>query len=211
MRREWRVLFAAIGLVALVITAVSCSDSTISATAGVSASVNAIASTTSSAAPAADETGTTSPAPTRTPTTAAGGTLFPELVSRYSTLLGVVHMPDIRPYSLLSAAEVASVFVSQTSIVDTKVQGYRLANGDTVVIYEKPYVASDEAFALAYGGEGREVFARSYPYTDYGYLVASKDYAENLGLMVDLANNIYSLDAAITEVEQPDWGQKPYN
>ena len=77
-----------------------------------------------------------------------------------------------------------------------------------MVLYAAPSVPSNEKFMSAYGGEGREVFAHSY--ADYGYLVASKDYAKKLGIMAMVARDAYSLEAAIATVQDPAFGGTLY-
>jgi hypothetical protein len=110
-----------------------------------------------------------------------------------------VDATGILPYVVLSHEEAASVFGSQTQVDETNVQGFRLANGDTIVLYAAPLVPSKEVFTQAYGGEGRKISARSYD--RFGYLVASKNYAEKLGEMALVAAVAPTLEDAIASVK----------
>lgn len=207
MRRVNTLLLVVTGL-AIAFLAAGCDKATTTTTGSVETSLTPLAPSTSPSVSSTNEPASTSAAPSTTPTTSAGGLPFPELVHRYRSLLETVIAPGILPYSLLPAGEVASLFEPQTPVNETNVQGFRLANGDTVVLYAPPLVSSNEAFTSAYGGGGREVFA--YSYSDYGYLVASKDYAKKLGIMVMVARDAPSLEAAIATVQDPTFGGRLY-
>lgn len=213
MRHVITLLLVATGLVVVSITTAGCGRAATNTAGSVESSSTTQAPTTSASVSSTSELLSTSAAPTSTPTTIAGGLPFPMLVSRYGSLLEVVDAPGILPYSSIPPEEVAAIFKTQVPAYEPDVQGYRLANGDAVVIFGAPLAPPSmtqltEAFTNTYGGEGREVFAHFY--TSSGYLVASKDYANKLGIMALVASETPTLEQAMAAVQEPGFGDIHY-
>lgn len=213
MRQVIGTLLFVAALLAGFATLAGCNGTTTTTTDGVRNSLATVAPTTSASGSSTSEASSTSAAPGSTPTTSGGAVSFAELVNRYSSLLEVVEAPGILPYTLLPSEEVGSVFKTQSPSYEPDVQGYRLANGDTVILFGASSAPPSmtrltEAFTSAYGGEGRELFAHFY--TSSGYLVASKDYAYKLGVMGLAASEAPSLQDAVMVVQAPGFGEKHY-
>jgi hypothetical protein len=134
-----------------------------------------------------------------TPPTLAGLTPFPMLLDHYGRLLDMLEVPGTLPYAVLGADELAPIFKNMVPDSVTGAQGFQLANGDTVILFAtNAGPAWDQvikAFTDTYGGEGREV--TEHLSDDWGYLAASKVYAEDFAMLVDIAYQVQELESAL--------------
>jgi hypothetical protein len=195
MRREVETLLVVAGLLVGLATFPGCSKTVTTTTAtavGASSTSAPVMPSTSSTAQLTLTSATPSTAP-------AGYVAFPVLVAQYASLLDALEMPGTLPYSVLQSGELTSIFktLSPEQLKDTR--GFRLANGDTVVLVAAPWVPSVEAFTTSCGGDGRDVI--TYFYNDYGYLVASKDYARTLRNAAIVVGQGQTLEGAIASVK----------
>ena len=103
------------------------------------------------------------------------------------------------PYTVLGANQLAPIFNDMVPDSVTGAQGFQLANGDTVILFAtKAGPAWDQvikAFTDTYGDEGREV--TEYLGWHWGYLVASKVYAEDLAMLATIAYEVQDLEGAL--------------
>jgi hypothetical protein len=81
----------------------------------------------------------------------------------------------------------------------TGAQGFRLANGDTVILVATRgnplWDHAVKAFTDGYGAEGREV--AEHLFDDWGYLIASDEYAEDFALLARTAYEVQDLESAL--------------
>lgn len=137
--------------------------------------------------------------PTSTPPTAAGATPFPVLLDHFGRLLDMLSVPGTLPYAVLGAGQLAPIFKDMVPDYVTGAQGFRLANGDTVILVATRgnplWDHAVKAFTDGYGAEGREV--AEHLFDDWGYLIASDEYAEDFALLARTAYEVQDLESAL--------------
>lgn len=200
MRHQVGTLSLVMGLVVALATLAGCKETTTTTTSTAVTSSSTLAPVTSSSTSSTTQLTSTSGTLASTRTTGPAGYVpFPALVSQYGSLLEAPKLPGTLPYSVLEAGELASIFETLNPDQLKDMQGFRLANGDTVVLVAAPSVPSVEAFTSTCGGDGREIFTRFFD--DFGYLVASKDKARTLRNMALVADQGQTLEGAISTVK----------
>jgi len=146
---------------------------------------------------------------------------FSEYAKRFGDLLNALKSPGTLPFSVLTADQVTPLFGSLAPVVPTDAQGFRLANGDIVVLFGATSIhdvggqamsaaeAEQElvkAFTITYGSDGREVVSfvngGTVAALDFGYLVASKNDAKKLGMMALDTREAPTLDDVIAQFQQ---------
>lgn len=153
-------------------------------------------------------TATTSP--TTTETLPPGAMAFEGLAERFGRLLESIKRPGTMPLTVLRKEEVAPIF--GTSMPDNmpEARGYRLANGDAVVLFQigtpGSWDSAIEAFRKVCGGQGQEITARSY--TDFGCFVASRQECDLLQLMAERTREAPELWQVVAQFKDAKFG--PY-
>jgi hypothetical protein len=208
--------------VALVLIVAGCGAAVVTSSSGASESSTLPAATTTSVGvSAADTTSTGDGASSPSVTGPAGSMAFSEYAKRFGDLLDALKTPGTLPFSVLTADQVTPLFGSLALVVPTDAQGFRLANGDIVVLFGATSIhdvggqdmstaeAEQElvkAFTSAYGGDGREVVSfvngGTVAALDFGYLVASKNDAKKLGMMALDTREAPTLDDVITQFQE---------
>jgi hypothetical protein len=121
------------------------------------------------------------------------------LLDHYGRLLDMLEVPGTLPYAVLGADQLAPIFKDMVPDSVTGAQGFQLANGDTVILFAtKAGPAWDQvikAFTDTYGDEGHEV--TEYLGWHWGYLIASKVYAEDLAMLATIAYEVQDLEGAL--------------
>jgi hypothetical protein len=123
-------------------------------------------------------------------TLAPGVMTFKSCLMRFETLIDR-EMPDLLPYSVMPAAEVAWLFDEALPFDATDVKGYRFENGDMTVLFfleplqgpdadeEAAFQAADTRARAEYPAEEGDVWV--YLDGDFGYVVVSTEYRQDLG------------------------------
>jgi hypothetical protein len=209
MRSAIAITLLAIGVVAGLLVLPGCTGSEPGTAAPTQTSVES-ADTSSVTASSSDRATTTTTSPTTAATLPAGAMAFEALADRFAGLLETIKRPGTAPLTVLSREEVAPVFGTSMPGYVPDARGYRLANGDTVVLFQigtpKSWDSAAEAFRTFYGREGQEVTARFY--TDFGCLVASRQDCDLLHLMAERTREAPELWQAVAEFTDAKFG--PY-
>jgi hypothetical protein len=117
-------------------------------------------------------------------------TAFTRLCRRFLTLAGQEELAGTLPLSAMGFDELEWLRQGAVPITVTDVQGYRLANGDLVILFFFDPVSSGEARGLPatllqrvktrYGENGKGTILDP----SFGYIIVSKDYSNQLSLLV---------------------------
>lgn len=138
---------------------------------------------------------------------------FPEYATRVGYVLESLSLPGTLPYSLVEAQQVTTIFQDLVPIDTAEVQGFGLANGDSLVLFGVTVVSSHseeqtrqdaerelmEAFTAQYGGDGRLVIARFEP--SFSYLIASKDWAEHLDIIARETRHAPTVSDVVSRIQ----------
>ena len=150
-----------------------------------------------SAGCAADSTAVSQSSPTSaTSTTLAPGVMtFDTMIDRFERLISREDLPGTLPYSPMATEELAWLSDAAQPFVVTGARGYRLANGDLVMLFfvdPRPWRATDEASRNLVAAAGNR-YPRGNEAVwahldgDFGFVVVSLENRRELGRLAQWA------------------------
>jgi hypothetical protein len=122
---------------------------------------------------------------------------FKTLLERFHILLERERLEGTLPYESVSPGDVAWLLESDSPVCPIEVQGYRLANGDLVVLFFVDPAPDQEASAAALQEAARQRYSQQGVTVttvvdgDFGFVVASRGHSRELRRLALWARDAY--------------------